>query len=94
MGRFFKNRPLLITILIVIVLIVLIALTAGGGDMNGGESILGGVFSRVGGVFYDATHAIGILRRNFFRRGFGEQNTELQNQVAQLQQQLRTMMRT
>jgi hypothetical protein len=35
MGRFFKNRPLLITILIVIVLIVLIAETAGGGDMNG-----------------------------------------------------------
>lgn len=89
MGRFFKNRPLLITILIVIVLIVLIAVTAGGGDMNGGESILGGVFSRVGGVFYDATHAIGDFFGGIFSAGDLEtQNTELQNQVAQLQQQL------
>jgi rod shape-determining protein MreC len=89
MGRFLKNRPLLITIIIVIILIVLISVTAGRGSMTGGESIVGGVMSRIGSVFYDATHAVGDFFAGIFQAGdLDKENADLKERVAQLEREL------
>jgi rod shape-determining protein MreC len=87
--QFWRNRPLMITIIVVIILLVVLIVTAGENNMSGTESFVGSVFTPVQRALYSATEAIG----NFFERMFAgtdlqTENLELKARVAELEGQL------
>jgi|AGTN01.2.fsa_nt_gi rod shape-determining protein MreC len=84
-----RNRPLMVTIIVVIVLFVLLIITAGENNMTGTESLVGRLLSPVQSGLYSATEGIG----NFFSRMFSgsdlqTENQELEARVAELEAQL------
>ncbi len=86
---FWRNRPLVVTVITTIILLVLLILTAGKNNMSGAESIAGSVFSPVQSALYSATDAIS----DFFSRVFASgdlqaENAELKARVAELEGQL------
>ena len=88
---FFKNRPLLITIIIAVILILLLVFTSGDG-MVGGQSVAGGILSKVQVWFYDASNAVG----DFFSGLFGgndvqRENEELRQTVNRLEEETQMM---
>ncbi len=87
--QFWRNRPLMITIIVVIILLVVLVVTAGENNMSGTESFVGSIFTPVQRGLYSATEAIG----NFFDRMFAgsdlqTENLELKARVAELEGQL------
>ncbi len=86
---FWRNRPLVVTVITTIILLVLLILTAGKNNMSGTESIAGSILSPVQSALYSATDAIS----NFFSRVFASgdlqtENAELKARVAELEGQL------
>lgn len=84
-----RNRPLMVTIIMVIVLLVVLIVTAGDNNMTGTESVVGSILSPVQRGLYSATDAIG----DFFSRVFSStdlqiENLELKAKVAELEGQL------
>jgi rod shape-determining protein MreC len=84
-----RNRPLMVTIIVVIVLFVLLIITAGENNMTGSESLVGRLLSPVQNALYSATESVG----NFFSRMFSgsdleANNQELEARVAELEAQL------
>lgn len=86
---FWRNRPLVVTVITTIILLVLLILTAGKNNMSGTESIVGSVLSPVQSALYSATNAVS----DFFSRVFSgadlrTENAELKAKVAELEGQL------
>lgn len=84
-----RNRPLMITIIMVIILLVLLIMTAGDDNMSGTESVVGSILSPVQSGIYSATGSIA----NFFSRMFSGKDLEMENlsleaKVAELEGQL------
>lgn len=84
-----RNRPLMVTIIMVIILLVVLIVTAGDNNMTGTESVVGSILSPVQRGLYSATDAIG----DFFSRVFSStdlqiENLELKAKVAELEGQL------
>ncbi len=84
-----RNRPLMVTIIVVIGLFVLLIITAGNNNITGAESLVGRLLAPVQSGLYSATEAVG----DFFSRVFSgsdleAQNQELEAQVAELKAQL------
>ncbi len=87
--QFWRNRPLMITIIMVIILLVVLITTAGESNMSGTESFIGSIFTPIQRGLYSATDAIG----DFFERVFSgtdmqTENLELKARVAELEGQL------
>lgn len=86
---FWRNRPLVVTVITTIILLVLLILTAGKNNMSGTESIVGGILSPVQSALYSATDAVS----DFFSRVFSgadmqAENAELKARIAELEGQL------
>ncbi len=87
--QFWRNRPLMITIIVVIILLVVMIITAGENNMSGTESFVGSVFSPVQRALYSATEAIGdFFERMFAGSDLQTENLELKARVAELEGQL------
>jgi rod shape-determining protein MreC len=87
-----RNRPLMITIIMVIVLLVVLIMTSGDNNMTGTESIVGTILAPVQQGLYSATDAIA----DFFARVFSgsdlqTENFELKSKVAELTGQLQDL---
>ena len=84
-----RNRPLMITIILVIVLLVVLIITAGDNNMSGTESVVGSILSPVQRALYSATDAIGdFFSRIFVGGDLRVENQELLARVAELEAQL------
>ena len=84
---FWKNRPLIITIILLIVLAVLLFSTSGNTE---GQSIIGSALAPVQEGLYNATASIGgFFGRLFATTDLDKENAQLKNEVAELQNQLR-----
>lgn len=84
-----RNRPLMITIIMVVILLVVLIITAGDNNMTGTESVVGTILSPIQRGLYSATDAIG----DFFERVFSgsdvqTENMDLKARVAELEAQL------
>jgi rod shape-determining protein MreC len=87
--QFWRNRPLMITIIVVIILLVVLVITAGENNMSGTESFVGSIFSPVQRALYSATDAIGdFFGRMFAGTDLQTENLELKARVAELEGQL------
>lgn len=81
---FFKNRPLIVTIVVLVILIVLMAALPGGSD-----SVLGRVFKPVQEAVQGATVAVGDwFNRISTRSDLEVENASLKEQVAALESQM------
>jgi rod shape-determining protein MreC len=90
--RFFKDRPLLITIAITLVLMLLLFTTGSGGKMSGAENVVGTATNGVQSIFSGIASGVGSFFRNIFSPGtLGQENTKMRQQVAQLEQQIQAM---
>lgn len=95
MTPLWRNRPLMITIIIVIILFVLLIMTSGENNMTGTESVVGTVIAPVQRALFSATDAVA----DFFSRIFGggdlqAENLELKAKVAELEGQLQDLEET
>jgi len=95
MVPLWRNRPLMITIIMVIILLVVLIMTSGDNNMSGTESIIGTVLAPVQQGLYTATDAIA----DFFARVFSgsdlrTENLELRAKVAELTGQLQDLNET
>jgi len=89
MPQIWRNRPLMITIIMVIILLVVLVVTAGDDNMSGTESVVGSVLSPVQRALYSATDAIGDFFSRIFTGGDLQiENLELKAKVAELEAQL------
>jgi len=87
--QFWRNRPLMITIIVVIILLVVLIITAGENNMSGTESLVGSIFSPVQRALYSATDAIGgFFERMFAGTDLQTENLDLKAKVAELEGQL------
>ena len=87
--NFWKNRPLVITVILVIVLLSLVISTANTEDSVGPVSILGRLLKPVQSFFYELTEDIGMFfdgRESTAQ--LKEQNELLKEQVALYEEQL------
>lgn len=85
---FWKNKPLIITIILLIVLVVLLFSTANG-TSSGAQSIFGQAVAPIQQALYSATNGIGAWFDRVFAQGDTEkENAELRAQVAELESQL------
>lgn len=87
---FWKNKPLIITIILGIVLVVLLFATSGHNAASGQNSLVGGVIAPMQENLFGTTQSVSA----FFERLFGtsdlnKENLELSEKVSQLQSQLR-----
>jgi len=90
MHSFWKNRPLLITIVTLVVLFILMIITAGQDDATGATSLIGGVLEPVQGFFYDTTDGIATFFTGLFTpNDLAKENAGLKEQVADLKGQLK-----
>jgi len=90
MLQLWRNRPLMVTIIVAVILLVVLIITAGSNNVTGTESILGSVFSPVQGALYSATDAIGgFFGRIFSGRDIQAENLALSARVAELEGLLR-----
>ena len=85
-----RNRPLMITIIMVIILLVVLIITAGDNNMSGTESVIGSLFKPIQSGIYSATDAIAdFFSRIFSGRDLQQENLDLSARVAELEAQLR-----
>jgi rod shape-determining protein MreC len=91
MARFFKNRPLVITIIAILVLVILMALTSNANDSISGQGVVGSFFSKVQVFFYDTTNAMGDFFAGIFSsRDIDRENVDLKKMVQSLEEQMLT----
>ncbi len=83
MNKFFRNKPLAITVISVIILISLLVFTAGGG-LGSVSSTLGGVFTPVGSFFSGVVNSVGDFFGGIFGGGTQAEVAKLEEKVALL----------
>lgn len=83
MNKFFRNKPLAITVISVIILISLLVFTAGGG-LGSVSSTLGGVFTPVGSFLSGVVNSVGDFFGGIFGGGTQAEIASLEEKVALL----------
>lgn len=88
--NFWKNRPLVITVILTIVLVTLLITTANTDSQSGPVSILGGILKPVQSFFYNITEETGMFFEGKASSAeLQEQNAQLLEQVTAYEEQLR-----
>lgn len=87
---FWRNKPLIVTLILTIVLVVLLFSTSGAEDFGGAGSIISGALVPLQSGLYQSTMSVG----GFFERLFAEddiaiENFELKEKIANLESRLR-----
>ena len=91
--NFWKNRPLVITVILTIVLVTLLITTANTDSRSGPVSILGGILKPVQSFFYNITEEIGMFFEGKASSAeLQEQNAQLLEQVTAYEEQLRELL--
>ena len=86
---FWKNRPLLIAVILIIILFVLLFATAGTSGEGGTQSVIGGIFAPMQEGLYNFTASIGDFFSNLFSTtDLDKENLELKQKVAELESKL------
>ena len=89
MDRFFRNRPLVITVILVIIIFVLLIATANMQDVSGGQTVAGGVFVPVQRFFYQMTDNVSsFFQKTFNTTDLAKENRNLEEQLASLKSEL------
>ena len=89
MDRFFRNRPLVITVILVIIIFVLLIATANMQDVSGGQTVAGGVFVPVQRFFYQMTDNVSsFFQKTFNTTDLAKENQDLEEQLASLKSEL------
>lgn len=89
MDRFFRNKPLVITVILVIIILVLLIATANMQDVSGGQTVAGGVFVPVQRFFYQMTDNISsFFQKTFNTTDLTKENQHLKEQLANLKSEL------
>lgn len=89
MDRFFRNKPLVVTVILVIIILALLVSTSGMQDISGGQTVAGGVFVPVQRFFYQITDSISSsLQKTFNATDLEKENTNLKDQLANLKSEL------
>lgn len=86
---FFRNKPLVITVVILIILFVLLFATVNDKDVSAPQSAIGSVFAPMQSWLYGASNSISDFFDRVFATGsIQDENSELKTQVAELESQL------
>ncbi len=89
MDRFFRNKPLVITVILVIIIFVLLIATANMQNVSGGQTVAGGVFVPVQRFFYQMTDNISsFFQKTFNSTDLAKENQDLKEQLASLKSEL------
>ena len=89
MDRFFRNRPLVITVILVIIIFALLIATANMQDVSGGQTVAGGVFVPVQRFFYQMTDNVSsFFQKTFNTTDLAKENQDLEDQLANLKSEL------
>ncbi len=89
MDRFFRNKPLVVTLILVIIILVLLVTTTNTQDISGGQTVAGGVFVPVQRFFYQMTDNISSFFGNTFSStDLAKENQDLQEELAALKSEL------
>lgn len=95
MVPLWRNRPLMITIIMVVILLVVLIMTSGDNNMSGTESIAGTVLAPIQQGLYGTTDAIAdFFARVFTGSDLQTENLELKAKVAELTGQLQDLNET
>ena len=87
---FWKNKPLIITIILGIVLVVLLFATSGHNAEEGNSSLVGRIIEPMQeGIFGTTQSTTAFFERLFGTSDLNKENLELREKVSQLQSQLR-----
>jgi rod shape-determining protein MreC len=88
-DRFFRNKPLVVTVILVIIILVLLVSTSGMQDISGGQTVAGGVFVPVQRFFYQITDSISSnLQKSFNKSDLDKENQNLKDQLSNLKSEL------
>jgi rod shape-determining protein MreC len=88
-DRFFRNKPLVITVILVIIIFVLLISTANMQNVSGGQTVAGGVFVPVQRFFYQMTDNISsFFQKTFNTTDLAKENQDLKEQLANLKSEL------
>lgn len=89
MDRFFRNKPLVITVILVIIILVLLISTSNMQDVSGGQTVAGGAFVPVQRFFYQMTDNISsFFQKTFNTTDLAKENLDLKEQLASLKSEL------
>ncbi len=89
MDRFFRNKPLVITVILVIIILVLLVSTSNTQNISGGQTVAGGVFVPVQRFFYQMTDNISsFFESSFSTTDLAKENQDLQSELATLKSEL------
>ena len=89
MDRFFRNKPLVVTIILVIIILVLLISTSNMQDVSGGQTVAGGIFVPVQRFFYKITDNISSFFENTFSTtDIADENLQLKEELAALKSEL------
>lgn len=89
MDRFFRNKPLVITVILVIVILVLLITTTNTQDISGGQTVAGGIFVPVQRFFYQMTDNISSFFGNTFNTtDLAKENANLKDELSTLKSEL------
>lgn len=89
MDRFFRNKPLVITVILVIIILVLLITTTNTQNISGGQTVAGGVFVPVQRFFYQMTDNVSSFFGNTFSStDLAKENQDLQEELAALKSEL------
>lgn len=85
MDRFFRNKPLVVTVILVVIILAILIFTTGQTDISGGQTVAGGVFVPLQRLLYSMTEGISSgLQKTLDSSGMEKENRELKEEVAGL----------
>ncbi|MEI6100475.1 MAG: rod shape-determining protein MreC [Eubacteriales bacterium] len=89
MDRFFRNKPLVVTVILVIIILALLVSTSGMQDISGGQTVAGGVFIPVQRFFYQITDSLSSsVQKTFNTSDLEKENQDLKDQLSNLKSEL------
>jgi rod shape-determining protein MreC len=88
-DRFFRNKPLVITVILVIIILVLLIATSNSQNISGGQTVAGGVFVPVQRFFYQLTDNISSFFDNSINTtDLAKENAKQKEELASLKSEL------
>jgi len=88
-DRFFRNKPLVITVILVIIILVLLISTSNTQDISGRQTVAGGVFVPVQRFFYQLTDNISsVFEKSSSTTDLTKENQKLKDELASLKSEL------
>jgi len=88
-DRFFRNKPLVITVILVIIILVLLISTSNTQDISGRQTVAGGVFVPVQRFFYQLTDTISsVFEKSSSTTDLTKENQKLKDELASLKSEL------